>query len=290
MLLKGLKEHIQVLADGIGERNMWRHQKLEEAAAYIERLFQEAGYEVKSQEYLVEGKTVKNLEAEIPGAAASEEIIVIGAHYDTVENCPGANDNGSGIAALLEMARLLSGLQPSRTLRFVAFVNEEPPFFKTSSMGSLVYARRARRSGEKIVAMFALETIGCYSDKDESQDFPAPLLGFFYPTRGNFIAFVTHFRFRNLLARSLASFRRNASFPSEGLAGPAWLTGVDWSDHWSFWEEDYPAVMITDTAPYRYPYYHTPQDTPDKIQYEKMTRVVAGLARMVEDLAGVNSH
>ncbi len=290
MLMNGLKKHIHVLAEDIGERHVWRYQKLEETADYIERVFQESGYEVKTQEYLVEEKRVKNLEVQIPGTSVAEEIIVIGAHYDTVENCPGANDNGSGIAAILERARLVSGSKPSRTLRFVAFVNEEPPFFKTPGMGSVVYARQARTKREKIVAMFALETIGCYSDREGSQSFPSPLLRFFYPTTGDFIAFVINFRSRSLLRHSLASFRRHASFPSQGLLGPGGLPGVDWSDHWSFWEEDYPAVMITDTAPYRYPYYHTPKDTPDKIQFEKMTRVVAGLTRMVEDLAGVGPH
>ncbi|MBN2428377.1 MAG: M28 family peptidase [Deltaproteobacteria bacterium] len=287
MLMKGLEEHIFVLAEDIGERHVWKYRKLVETADYIERVFGKTGFEVKTQEYLVEDKRVKNLEVEIGGVSASEEIIVIGAHYDTVEDCPGANDNASGIAALLEMACLMSGSRPSRTLRFVAFVNEEPPFFQTTGMGSVVYARQARVKGEKIVAMFALETIGCYSDKEGSQSFPSPLLRFFYPTTGNFIAFVTNFRSRRLLRQSLTSFRRHVSFPSQGLAGPGGLPGIDWSDHWSFWEEDYPAIMITDTAPYRYPYYHTPRDTPDKIQFEKMTRVVAGLSRMVEDLAGI---
>jgi hypothetical protein len=141
--------------------------------------------------------------------------------------------------------------------------------------------------GEKIVAMFSLETIGYYSETDDSQSFPFTPLSYAYPTTGNFIAFVTNFHSRKLLRQSLASFRRHAAFPSEGLAAPGWLTGVDWSDHWSFWKFDFPAVMITDTALYRYQYYHSRRDTPDKIRYPEMTRVVEGLTHMVEDLAGM---
>ena len=290
LLLMGvLKNHIHVLAEDIGPRNIWRYEKLKEAAGYIENNFRESGYEVISQEYSVENKKVRNLEARITGETAPEEIIVIGAHYDTVEETPGANDNGSGIAALLEMARLLHGSKPSLTIRFVAFVNEEPPFFKSPSMGSLVYAREARMKGEKIVAMFSLETIGYYSNAEESQSFPFPPLRFVYPTTGNFIAFVTNFHSRKLLRKSLASFRRHAAFPSEGLAAPGWLTGVDWSDHWSFWKLDFPAVMITDTALYRYQHYHSRRDTPDKLSYPEMTLVVEGLTHMVKDLAGVPS-
>ena len=149
-------------------------------------------------------------------------------------------------------------------VRFVAFVNEEPPWFQTEEMGSLVYARRVKKQGERIVAMLALETIGCYSDLPKSQHYPAPF-SLFYPDTGNFIAFVGNMDNAPWVKQLLTAFRRHAQFPSEGAALWEWIPGVAWSDHWSFWKEGYPAVMITDTAPNRYPYYHTGADTPDKV-------------------------
>ena len=227
---------------------------------------------------------MRNIEVEIKGATRAQEIIVVGAHYDSVMGAPGANDNGSGVAAVLELARLWRNAQPARTLRFVLFVNEEPPFFKSDEMGSRHYARRAKVRGENIVAMFSLETIGHYSDESGSQRYPFPL-GPFYPSTANFIAFVSNFASRPLLHEAIASFRRHAEFPSEGVAAPALIPGVDWSDHWSFWREGYPALMVTDTAPYRYPHYHAETDTPDKVDYERLARVVAGLHRMLRELA-----
>jgi Zn-dependent M28 family amino/carboxypeptidase len=228
---------------------------------------------------------VRNSEGDGKGTALVAEVIVVGAHGDSVDGAVGANDNGSGVAAVLELARLFREAKPARTLRLVAFVNEEPPFFKTEQMGSRVYARRSKARGENVVAMFSLETIGYYSDRPGSQRYPFPL-GFFYPSTGNFIAFVSNLSSRALLHEVLASFRRHAEFPSESVAAPAFIPGVDWSDHWSFWKEGYPALMVTDTAPYRYPYYHTVQDTPDKVDYERAARVATGLQGMLSELAG----
>jgi Zn-dependent M28 family amino/carboxypeptidase len=154
-------------------------------------------------------------------------------------------------------------------------------------MGSRVHARRARERGENIVAMFSLETIGYYSEERGSQHYPPPL-GLFYPATGNFIAFVSNLGSRGLLHEVIASFRRHAQFPSEGLAAPAFFPGVDWSDHWSFWDEGYPALMVTDTAPFRYPYYHLAADTPDKVDCDRLTRVVSGLYRTLRELAQVD--
>jgi Zn-dependent M28 family amino/carboxypeptidase len=170
-------------------------------------------------------------------------------------------------------------------VRFVAFVNEEPPLFQTEQMGSVRYARRARQRGENIVGMLSLETIGYYSREKGSQSFPTALLRPFYPSRGNFIAFIGTLSSRSLLRRVLASFRLHSDFPAEGLTAPAWVTGVDWSDHWSFLREGYPAIMITDTAIFRYPWYHTAGDTPDKVNYTAMARVTAGLAAVTAELA-----
>ncbi len=227
---------------------------------------------------------MRNIEVEVAGGSGAGEVVIIGAHYDSVLGAVGANDNGSGVAAVLELARLFRDARPARTVRFVAFVNEEPPFYRSEQMGSRIYARRSRERRDNIVAMLSLETIGYYSNEPGSQRYPFPLR-FFYPSTGNFLAFVANLGSRGLLHEALESFRRNAQFPSEGVAAPAFIPGVDWSDHWSFWQESYPALMVTDTAPYRYPHYHTLQDTPDKVDYERLARVVSGLHGMLSDLA-----
>lgn len=170
-------------------------------------------------------------------------------------------------------------------MRFVAFVNEEPPIFPTDEMGSAHYARAARSRGDDIRAMFSLETIGYYRDEPGSQQYPA-FLSWFYPARGNFLAFVANFRSRALMKRSVAAFRAANDFPVEHIATFASIPGVDWSDHRSFWREGYPAVMITDTALYRYPYYHSAFDTPDKLDYPRLARVTEGLLGMLQRLAG----
>lgn len=283
-LASRLRDHVEMLAGTIGERNIWHPDQLLAAAEYIEQTFRDYGQEPVPLFHVVRGQEVRNIEVTIPGTTRPTEIVVIGAHYDSVRGCVGANDNASGVAAVLEMARLLRGKQPRRTVRLVAFVNEEPPFFQTEQMGSLVYARLCRKRGDNIVAMFTPETIGYYSDAKGSQQYPFPF-SMFYPSEGNFIAFVGNTTSRPLIARSIKSFRRHTPFPSEAAALPGSITGVGWSDHWSFWQEGYPAFMVTDTAPFRYPHYHQVTDTPDKIDYDRTARVVMGLTRVAEDLA-----
>jgi Zn-dependent M28 family amino/carboxypeptidase len=283
-IARGIKAHVQMLAGEIGERNFWHYEKLEQAAAYIEHTFRKLDFEPARQEYVAYQKTFANIEIESRGTSKPDEIIVVGAHYDSVRNAPGANDNGSGVAAMLEIARLLKDKKLPRTIRYVAFVNEEPPFFQTNDMGSVVYAKRCKERAEKVVAMLTPETIGYYRDEKGSQKYPS-ILSMFYPNVGNFIAFVGESGAEKLVTRCVGSFRSHTKFPSVGGAAPASIEGVGWSDHWSFSRQGYPALMITDTAPFRYPHYHTPQDTPDKIDYERTARVVAGLARVVEELA-----
>jgi hypothetical protein len=274
---------VQKLGGEIGERNVQHYTALTMAADYIEQSFVSAGLPVRREGYDVRGRDCDNIEAEIPGR--SEEIVVIGAHYDTVLGSPGANDNGSGVAALLALARRFAGKPTERTLRFVAFPNEEPVHFQTQLMGSWVYAKRCRERGDKIVAMVSLETIGYFSEVEGSQVYPLPGLGAFYPRTGNFIAFVGNLSSRALVRQALASFRTHARFPSEGAALPSGVPGVGWSDHWAFWQHGYPAIMITDTAPFRYPHYHARSDTPDKLDYDSMARLVPGLEPMIADLA-----
>jgi Zn-dependent M28 family amino/carboxypeptidase len=226
---------------------------------------------------------VRNLEAELPGRTRGTEVVVVGAHYDTVPGSPGANDNGTGVAAMLELARVLQSDGLDRTLRLVAFVNEEPPYFKTREMGSLVYARACRRRRDRVTAMLSLETIGYYSERPRTQVYP-PLLSVFYPDRGNFIGFVGNWRSRRLVRRTVACFRRHTAVPVQSAALPALLPGIAWSDHWSFWRSGYKALMVTDTAPFRYPHYHTARDTPNQIDYDRTTEVVAALEHVVRDL------
>jgi hypothetical protein len=280
-LRERLRAHVEAIASR--ERNMWNLAELDAAARYIEDRLREAGYAVRREEYDAGIAKARNLIADLPGADRRDEIVAIAAHYDSVRGAPGANDNGSGVAAVLEIARLVRPHLPRRTWRFALFVNEEPPFFKTGLMGSRVHVERARARGERFVAMYSLETIGYYSDARDSQGYPPPL-GLFYPDRGDFVAFVANVASRGLLHASLAKFRAHAQFPSEGIAAPAFIPGVDWSDHWTFWDAGLPAVMITDTAPYRYPHYHTARDTPDKLDYDRLARVTAGIERMLRAL------
>jgi hypothetical protein len=278
-----LRAHVHAVASR--EHNVWWPEELDRAARYIRDALAEMGYETRDEAFRSGGVAVRNLVAEAAGAARAGEIVVVGAHYDSVAGAPGANDNGSGVAAVLELARAARGWAPTRTWRFALFVNEEPPFFRTAEMGSHVHARGARSRGERIVAMYSLETIGYYSDVPGSQAYPLPFR-WFYPDRGDFLAFVANLGSRALLHATIRAFRAEAEFPSEGVAAPAWIPGVDWSDQWSFWREGFPAVMITDTAPYRYPYYHTPQDTPDKVDYDRLARVVRGLERAFRGVDG----
>ncbi len=274
-----------MLAGSIGERNLWHYAALRAAAGYIEDTLVQVGYRPGSELFHCRGKPVRNIIAEKPGHSAPEEIVLVGAHYDSVAGSPGANDNGSGVAALLELARLSAGWESSRTVRFVAFVNEEPPFSFSPEMGSVVNARAARERGDRVLAMLALETIGYYSDRPGSQHYPFPL-NLFYPDSASFIGFVGNLGSRLLVSRAVKAFRRHTTFPVEGAAVPAWIRGVGWSDHWSFWQAGYPGIMVTDTAFYRYEYYHSAGDTPDKVDYERTARVVAGLEGVILDLAG----
>ncbi|MCC6678769.1 MAG: M28 family peptidase [Phycisphaerales bacterium] len=285
-----LRADVEMLAGAIGERNVFHPEKLAAAEAYLTAELARAGYTVKKQVFTVRGVACANIEAEIPAAdGAGPDIVIIGAHYDAVRGCPAANDNGSGTAAVLALARRFAprpGTQvgPARTIRFVFFVNEEPPFFWTDEMGSLVYARACKDRGEKIAAMLSIETIGYFSDERGSQDYP-PVVGAFYPSQGDFIAFVGLYESRDLVERCVGAFRESAPFPSQGAALTALVPRVASSDHWSFWKMGYPALMVTDTAPYRYPHYHKPTDTPDKLNYERMARVVEGLEGVVREVA-----
>jgi Zn-dependent M28 family amino/carboxypeptidase len=281
-----LRAHVGAVA---GEEHNVRHpEALERSARYIEATLDRLGYAVARQEFEADGVKVRNIEAALKGGGKEQpRIIVIGAHYDSAEGAVGANDNGSGAAALLELARALKSFRPADGLeiRLVFYVNEELPWFGTERMGSYLHASGLQRQGREVAAMLSLETIGWYSDSAGSQRYPFPF-NLFYPDVGNFIGFVANPRSRRLVRQVVGSFRRHAQFPSEGGVGLESIAGVSWSDQWAYWKHGWPAVMVTDTAPFRYPHYHTPQDTPDKLDYERLARVVKGLEAVVRELAG----
>ena len=295
LLRDQLRKDVAELAGEIGDRNVnTEYENLCKAADFIEASFVEAGYKVSRQGYEVslyslKGRECHNLEVEIMGSEKPDEIVLIGAHYDSLEGTPGANDNASGVAALLALARAFVSKETVRTLRFVAFTNEEPPYFQSDDMGSFIYARRCRERKDNVVAMLSLETIGYYADEKGSQSYPLGLMGFVYPTTGNFISFVGNIKSRKLLRDVVGLFRQYAKFPSEAAFLPEHIVGVAWSDQWSFWRNGYPGVMVTDTAPFRYPYYHTYEDTPEKIDYERLAYLVYMLERVVGRLTELKS-
>lgn len=271
------------------EHNTATPQALNDAANYIEAMLAAEGYTVKRQQYKHDGQHVRNLEVSLINTLNNkppERIFIIGAHYDSAPGAPGANDNGSGTAAVLELARMLKGIHLSQgtELKFVFFVNEEPPYFGGTGMGSWHHARDLRARGQPVEAALILETIGYYSQAKGSQRYP-PGLEKLYPNKGNFIAFVGTLESSELVRKTLAAFKATSPFPAEGLAAPSYVEGVTWSDHTSYNKHGYPALMITDTAFLRYPYYHTADDTPDKLDYASMARVVEGLARVIEGIA-----
>jgi hypothetical protein len=278
-----LRRHVEAIASK--PHNMWHYAELESAAAYLETTLKSLGYDIVPQAYVVDGRMVRNIAVTIPSrSTAGAETVVVGAHYDSAGDAPGANDNGSGVAALLELARLLKGRGPTRDqLRLVFFVNEEPPYYRSEHMGSWQFARLLAEKRERVRAMLSLETLGAYFDAAGSQQYPAPF-GLFFPSTGNFIAFVGTPGARWLVHEALGSFRRHTQFPTIGGVAPAVVPGIDWSDHWSFGQFGYPAIMVTDTALYRYPHYHLPSDTPDKLDYERLARVTKGLERVLNDL------
>ena len=284
-LVRALRQHVEQLAGTIGERHVGRPDALHAAERYIREAWTRLGYEVVRQAYDARGVESANLEVTIPGYVRPAAVVLAGAHYDTVPASPGADDNASGIAALIELARMLRNERPAQTIRLVAFVNEEPPFFYFGEMGSRVYARAARARGDDIRIMLSLEMLGCYSEARGSQRYPL-LLRHFYPDRGNFIAFVSNLRSRAALRAAVSAFKAGPDFPIESLASPAVVPGVSWSDQVSFWRAGYRAIMVTDTAFYRYPHYHWPSDTPERLDYGRMARVVDGLGKMLVALAG----
>ena len=292
-----LRAHVEVLADAtggvgrVGNRSTFYPRRFAEAYAYLDDQLATMGYEQRNEYPVQRGAPVPSIEVVVPAtqlpAGTKPRILVIGAHYDAFQGTPGADDNASGVAACLHLARIFRHNPQPLELRFLFFVNEEPPAFWTADMGSWVYAKACRArggGGDDIAAMISIESIGYYSDVPGSQRYPQPM-NRLYPDTGDFIGFVGNWSSRGLTRRAIGTFREHAQFPSEGAALPGVVPGVGWSDHWSFWQEGYKAIMITDTATFRNPFYHTPNDKADTLDYERMARVVEGIEAVIRDLA-----
>ena len=281
-LANSLRADVTHLAVDIGERNVVnRPEALKTTAAWLEERLHALGYDVTSQIY----GEVRNLIIERPGT--TDEIVIIGAHYDTAEGTPGADDNGSGVAVALSLAEFFAKTNSTRTVRFIFFTNEEPPFFRMPQMGSEVAAKASRAANEKIVAMLSLETMGYFSDAKNSQHYPWPF-SMFFPSEGNFIAFVADTNSRELVRDVVGTFRANAKIPSEGVSVPASIQGISWSDHDPYWRYGYMGLMVTDTAPFRNSNYHHATDLPDTMDFTGLAHVALGLRHVVAKLAGAD--
>jgi Zn-dependent M28 family amino/carboxypeptidase len=279
-----LKKTILKLSREIGSRGYLQTDALLETADYISAELERYGYTVSFQSYEYQGREYKNIHTEIKGRRIPEKILVIGAHYDTVSGTPGADDNASGVAGMLELARLMRDEPGDMTVRFVAFTLEEPPLFRSRYMGSFVYARNLREKGENIEGMICLESIGFFTDKPKSQLFPISFFRWIYPDRGNFITFVSNFHSRDFLQNLKKGFQKGSVLPVESIATFSIIPGIDFSDHRSFWKQDFKAIMVTDTAFYRNPHYHSPGDVFETLDFERMAELVLGLKSAVHEL------
>ena len=285
VLAVALEGHVRVLAGELGGRSLFFPAKQAASAKYLRDRLLAFGYAQVNETFAERGGRTPNLEVVLSGTSPELPCVVIGAHYDSFQGTPGADDNASGCAGVLEIARSMASAPQARTVRFVLFINEEPPTFQTSNMGSLVYAKDLQTRGIKVYAMLSVESIGYYRTEAGSQRYPLPGLGEIYPDTGDFIGFVGDLSSRWLVRRAISAFRQRTQFPSEGAALPSQLEGVGWSDHWAFWQTGVPAIMVTCTAPFRNPNYHQDTDTPETLDYERMSRVVQGLTEVVRDLA-----
>lgn len=273
----------------IGPRHVGRPSALDAAAAYVQREFSRLGDTAVREPYEVGDATVANIFIERRGESRPDEVVIVGAHYDTVPGTPGADDNASAVAVLMEVARLLHDVHCRRTIRFVAFACEEPPHFYTNSMGSQVHARACRQRGERVVAMVCLEMVGYYTDAPGSQRLPDGIprwIGPLFPKRGDFLASVGNLRSTRAAWVFHRGFRRASDLRLFSIALPERVHAIRLSDNSSFWDQGYPALMITDTSFLRNPHYHLPSDTVETLDFVRMAEAALGVAGGVARLAG----
>ncbi len=278
-----LRLAVNKLSRDIGVRSYQNLDRLDKTVHYISGELTSFGYQVSHQSFKFSGNTYQNVIAELKGRTSPEKVLVVGAHYDTVRTTPGADDNASGVAGLLGLAKLMAGRPQDKTVRFVAFALEEPPAYRTKNMGSYHYAASLKKNHEQIEGMVCLEMIGYFSDRPGSQHYPIPFMKLRFPKTGNYIAMVGNRRSKAFTMKIAGSFRKATDLLLVTLNAPAIVVGIDFSDHWSFGKFGYPAFMVTDTAFYRNPNYHSPSDLPDTLDYNRMAKVVEGLMAAVEE-------
>ena len=278
-----LRYVVSHLCEEVGYRTYQDTDRLDRTAKFISDQFTSFGYIVTKQPFLFAGRTYYNIIAELPGKTYPEKILVIGAHYDTVRTTPGADDNASGVAGLLALARELAGKPLAKTVRFVAFALEEPPVYRSSDMGSYHYAASLSEKKENVEGMICLEMIGYFCDQEGCQHYPLPFMNLKFPKTGNYIALVGNLKSKGFTEQIAGSFKKATDLPIITLNAPAIVIGIDFSDHWSFGKFGYKAFMVTDTAFYRNPNYHAPTDLPQTLDYTRMAKVVAGIKRAVEE-------
>lgn len=269
-----LERHVRTLV--ATPRSLEKAQTVLFSVRYLTQTLQSMGYVVERQDVL---DPAENLIVTLPANGDDAPILIIGAHYDTVPRSPGADDNASGVAALLELARSFHSLYGKTPIeiRMVFYANEEPPYFKTGAMGSYTHAQSIENP-ERVIGMISLESVGYFSDAAGSQNYPFPL-SVRYPQTGNFIALVGDTSSRTFVRETIAEFRNHARIPSVGGTAPSMIQGIDWSDHWGYSQRGIPAIMVTDTAPFRNPHYHRKTDTPDTLDFDRLALVVEGLDR-----------
>jgi Zn-dependent M28 family amino/carboxypeptidase len=288
-----LRAHVDVLAGLIGPRHLGKPNALEAAATYIEKQFAELGDTVTRQCYPVGNAEAANLVIERRGSHSPGQVVVVGAHYDTIPTTPGADDNASAVAMLIEVARLLKANPMRRTLRFVGFACEEQPHFYSDTMGSQQYARACRARREQIIGMICLEMVGYYSTAPGSQRIPPSIprwLHWAFPRRGDFLAAVANFRSLKLLWSFRRGFTRTCSMlPLFSIALPERIHEIRRSDNSSFWDQGYPALMITDTSFLRNPHYHQPTDTPETLDYQRLSQATLGVAGAVARISKLSN-
>lgn len=283
-----LRCHVDRLAGLIGPRTLQRPKSIAAALGYIRGQWETMGYSVADENYDAAGTLATNLVVETAGIKRSDEIILLGAHYDTVSTTPGADDNASAVAVLLEVSRLLKDHMGSRTVRYVSFACEESPYFDLDSMGSQHNAREARKRGDKIVAMLCLEMVGYFRDEVGSQAVPPSIPKFFhwlFPRRGNFLAAVGNLSSWKLNWSFRRGFKRGTRLPLFSIILPEKVHEIRRSDNSSYWDQGYPALMLTDTSFLRNPHYHRPSDLPETLDYGRMTLVARGVAAAINRLA-----
>lgn len=286
-----LQQHVQTIARV--PHHAQELQALQQVQTYLTEKLTDLGYEVKTEAVPGGLAPVYNLVVELPPQTTGTRQprwLVIGAHYDSVPDGPGADDNGSGVAALLVLADQLRTIEPARQIgiRMIFYVNEEDPYFQTATMGSLVNAQLSTAKAEQLIGMLSLETIGYFSDTPGSQHFPWPF-SWIYPDTGDYIALVGDLSARQWVSDVTQRMRMHAQIPIHGGVAPAWIEGVDWSDHWSYSQHGVPALMVTDTAPNRNPHFHTANDTVDTLDYVRLAYLVKALHSTVQDLVSVST-